>query len=211
MKRWYRRKTNMELSDLAQFLGKEILAPAMLGAAFAVFFWFKSKWQEKKKQYSIKITAEKNDRIQEILLELRFNLRADRAYLGMFHNGSKYIEGSEILKMSRTNESVAPGISFEAQNYQNTLISLIPDEIKLITDDGPSFTLVSSLSDGKFKRMCETRGIKAVARCAIRTGKDIIGFIGIDYNRELELPVNIEELCRYAGILEQVLTDFRGK
>ena len=196
---------------ILQTFSKDILAPTIvgLGAVFAV--WYKSWLANKRKQFTIRISAEKNDRIQVLLTEVRARLDADRTYLCMFHNGSKYTQGSEILKVSRTNESANPGVSLEAQHYQNILISLIPDEMTLVTEDGPSFTKVTDLKDGKFKRMCIARGIQSIARCAVRKGNEIIGYLGADFNDIEERPANIDELCQYAGIVEQVLTSSKER
>ena len=197
--------------EFFQWLGQNVLGPTIVGAVAAAAIYFNEYWKKRHILPALKISAEKNEKIQDLLIEIRIRLQAERAYVGMFHNGNKYSEGSEIIKVSRTNESAAPGVSLEAQHYQNILISLITDETKLIDEDGPSFTKVRDLPDGKFKRMCESRSIMAIARCAIRKDKDIIGFVGLDYSKDIDKPQNIEDLCKYAGILEQVLTDYRSK
>ena len=199
----------MSMDKIFESIGQNIIGPILIGSSGAAILFFREWFKSKKKPYSIRISAEKNDKIQDVLLEIRLRLNADRAYVSMFHNGNKYIEGSEILKKSRTNESAGPGISFEAQHYQNILISLMPDEMKLVTQAGPSFTKVDDLQDGKFKRMLVRSGIKCTARCAISRNKDIIGFVGLDYNRDLEKPPeNINELCNAAGIIEQIIADY---
>lgn len=190
-------------------IGQNIVGPMLIGCAGAAILFLREWFKKRKRPVSIRISAEKNDKIQDVLLETRIKLNADRAYLAMFHNGNKYIEGSEILKKSRTNESAAPGVSYEAQHFQNILISLMPDEMKLVTASGPSFTRTSDLQDGKFKRMLVSRNIKAVARCAVNRNKDIIGFLGLDYNKEMDAaPPNIDELCNFAGIIEQIIADY---
>lgn len=193
-----------------EVIGQNIVGPILIGSAGAAILFIREWMRKRKKPVSIRISAEKNDKIQDILLETRIKLNADRAYLSMFHNGSKYIEGSEILKKSRTNESAAPGVSFEAQHFQNILISLMPDEMKLVTTAGPSFIKTEELQDGKFKRMLVSRGVKAVARCAINRNKDIIGFIGLDYNNSDvdKAPDNINDLCNFAGIIEQIIAEY---
>lgn len=197
--------------DFFKAVGEHVLGPTLVGTAIAAVLYFNEWLKKRHKLPHLRISAEKNEKIQDLLIEIRIRLKADRAYLGMYYNGDKYIEGSEIIKVSRTNESAAPGVSLEAQYYQNILISLLPDENKLVTEEGSSFTKVSVLPDGKFKRMCESRNIQAIARCAIRKDKNIIGFVGLDYSDDIEKPENIEDLCRYAGILEQILTDYRYK
>lgn len=200
-----------DISPILKSLGEQIIGPILVGAIIYAIMLLQDKIQKTRIKFSVRMTAEKSDKIQTILLEIRIRLNADRAYLAMYHNGNKYIEGSELIKKSRTNEVAAPGVSLEAHQYQNILISLLPEENKLVVDEGASFTKVDSLPDGKFRRMCESRGIKCVARCAIRHNDDIIGFVGVDYNDDIEQPENISDLCRYAGILEQILTDYRGR
>ncbi len=203
----------MSSADFFQFFGKEVLGPTLVGVAIAVSIWIRDWIKRKGNVPSIRVTAEKIDKIQTLLLEIRIRFDAARAYLALYHNGDKYVEGSSLLKMSRISETVAPGVSLEAENYRNILISLLNEENKLVCEKGPSFTITSTLSDGKFKRMCESRGIYAVARCGIRKGEDIIGFIGLDYNDQdmATPPESLNDLSRYAGIIEQVLSDYRGK
>jgi hypothetical protein len=201
----------MSLKAIYDNIG-EVISAAIVASAVTFAALAKDWLKKKHKPFSIRISAEKNDRIQEVLLELRLMLKADRAHLNMFHNGNKYIEGSEILKYSRTNESVGPGISFEAQHYQGIMISLVPDLMRLVTTDGPSYTKVDDLQDGKFKRMLISRGVKAVAVCSVNREKSIIGFIGLSYNTLLaEPPANILDLCKYAGIIEQIIAEYETK
>lgn len=197
------------LKSMSEVLGTYILGPAILSALTYIGIKMVEKWREKKNHHSIKMTAEKNNKIQEILTEIRAKLSADRVYLTLFHNGNKYIDGSEILKMSRTNESVSPGISIEAHYYQDISISLVPDEMKMVTSPGVNYATVSSLEDGKFKRMSISRGVKAVARCGIRKSNDIIGFLGVDFDTDVNIPPNIEILTHYAGIIEQILSSYK--
>jgi hypothetical protein len=195
-------------NKISETIGKDLIGPMLIGGAVAAIAMLREWLKSKKRPFSIRISAEKNDRIQDALLELRLTLKADRAHLNMFHNGSKYIEGSEIMKVSRSNEVVKEGVSFEASHFQNILISLIPDEMRLVKAEGASFTKVDKLEDGKFKRMMVMRGVRAVARCGVNRGKDIIGYVGVDYNSDIDAPINIEELCKFASIIEQILAEY---
>ncbi len=199
-----------ELKDIFQNIGTFVLGPAILGATTYLIYKFNEWKSSQKKKYSIRLTAEKNAKIQEILTEIRLKFGGDRAYLSMFHNGDKYINGSEILKVSRTNESAAPGVSLEAHYYQDIHISLIPEEMKLVTDPEVSFIKTSDLADGKFRRMLISRGVKAVARASVRQNNDIIGFLGIDFtDDDIQKPVNIDDLANYySGIIEQILSSY---
>src|SRR6476620_3100401 len=137
----------MDIQSFAKDFGLYILGPAILGACSYIYLRVSEKWKASKKKYSIKLTAEKNARIQEILTEIRVKYGADRSYLSMFHNGDHFINGSEILKVSRTNESVGQGVSLEAHYYQDIHISLIPEEMTLVTDPNVSFIKTSELVD----------------------------------------------------------------
>jgi hypothetical protein len=198
--------------DLFQTLGTEVVGPAFMGLAMYALIWIRERFTAKQNKHeNIYVDTERNNKIYELLTEIRITLKAQRSYLCRIHNGQKYIEDSEIIKYTRVNESPAPGFSYEADHYKNLLTSLMHDEMVLVTQEGASFTKVKDLKDGKFKRMLLATDVKAVARCAVRKNADIIGFIGIDYTNTESSAENIEELCKYAGIIEQVLSSYRDK
>lgn len=198
----------MTWHDILVNLGSNVLGPVALG----FFAYLVAQWKNSKKinrpRKPVLVSAAKNEEIQDLLIEIRLRLQADRAYFCLFHNGEFYTQGSEIMKYSRTNESVSPGISLEAQHYQNVLISLVTDEMKLLSDENPSFTKISELKDGKFKRMSNARNVKCICRCAVRKGQEMIGFVGLDYNNLIEKPANIDELVIYAGRIEQIISSY---
>jgi len=209
------------LTQIKSIIGRDLLGPVSIATIGAVAMYFSPKirrfskkilwkfFKIKEKNDQFLTTTEKNQRVQELLIELRIKLNADRTFLAMFSNGDHFIDGSDIQKVSRTNESVGPGVAFEALHYQNINISLINHEMELVKEPGPSFRLVSQLKDGKFKRMLVARGVKAIARCAVRNNDKIIGYIGLSFHHELEKPANIDEVCTYAGLIEQILSEYR--
>jgi hypothetical protein len=142
----------------------------------------------------------RDHRIQDILTVLRDRFDAQRVYFSRFHNGDHYVDDSELLKKTRTHESVREGMQYQAEHFRGMLISTIPDEIELAVEDGPSWRLVRELKPGKFKNLCMMGGAHAVARCAVRAQGKVIGFIGVDFDQETK--PNDEELklvCDYAA------------
>jgi len=194
--------------DILEQFGTIIIAPILFGAILGLLNYWSERVKKRTRFYHLQFSAEKNEKIQYALTEIRMILNCGRAYLGMFHDGSKYVDGSEVLKISRTNESVKDGVSFESQYYQNIPISLLVDEMKLVEQEGPAFTKTSDLKDGKFRRMLMGKNIKAVARCSIRRNNEIVGYLGVDFVENADPPINIDELCRYANTIEQILSNY---
>lgn len=143
-------------------------------------------------------------RIHELLAELRSTFRAQRAYVSKFHNGDTYADDSEILRKSRTHEVAAIGVSYQDEKFQGLLISSVPEEMELVVEAGPSYRLVKDIQPSKFRSLCVSGGVEAVARCAIRRGKDTVAFVGLDFD-DTEKPNNIEALCLFAARLESLL------
>ena len=135
------------LDEIFSTVGYFVVGPAIIGAASYFVVKFSEYLKQRKTSWSINVSAEKNEKIQERLTEVRVALDADRVYVSMFHNGFKYVDGSEVLKKSRTHESVAEGVTYEAEKYRNLMISHMTEEMKLVETEGPSFTLVADLPD----------------------------------------------------------------
>ncbi len=198
-----------DLTGLLSSVGFYILGPMAIGAASYAVIRISDYLKNRTRHWHINISAEKNEKIQEKLTELRITLNADRTYLSMFHNGFKYADGSEVLKKSRTNESVAEGITFEAEKYRNLMISHMNEEMMLVKKGDPVFALVSDLPDSKFKRMLVSSRIKAIVRCSLKKNADTIGFLGADFMSLDKSPTNLDEMGKYAGIIEQILSTYR--
>lgn len=123
-----------------------------------------------------------------------------RVYLSKFHNGDHYIDGSDILKKSRTHEVVADGIAYQAGEFTPVLTSTQLDEMQLVTEAGPGYRTVEELPDGMFKWLCLRGGVVAVSRAAIKKNGEIIGFIGADFNTTTPPDAKqLDALCDVAG------------
>jgi hypothetical protein len=181
----------------------------MIGVASYVAFRI-SHWQAertKSKPHTPVIESHSTDLIiRDLLTECRVILGASRVYLHKFSNGDKYIDGSDVIKTSRTHESVDQGVSYEASRFQNMLISTIPDAMEMVIEEGPSFRAVDDLPEGKFKWLCMNCNVIGVARCAIRKGDSLVGYIGADF-QHAQKPEAIERLCEFGGRINSVLEE----
>lgn len=139
-------------------------------------------------------------------LDIEINVRLDRAmnalgaqrvYLAKYHNGDHYIDGSEIIKISRSHERVRPGVSYQADQFQGRLVSTIVEEVDLVIEAGPSWKKVEDIPEGRFRWLCEQGGVAAIARCKVIVYDRIIGYVGADFGNALK-PANIDALCGIA-------------
>jgi hypothetical protein len=186
-----------------------VVAPIVIAGCIYGFQRWSKYIETKRKHFKFAKTSVRDQHIREALIELRVLLGADRAYVTMFHNGSSYVDGSHDNKKSRTHEVVGPGVSYENQNYQDIRLSLLVDEIELIKgEDHPTYAIASELRDSKFRRMLNAQGVLAIARCPLRDGKNVIGFIGVDFATEAK-PPNLQILCDYAGRVEEIMSRYR--
>jgi hypothetical protein len=161
--------------------------------------------------YGVDAVAQKDIALRLLLAELGSRLDADRAYIASYHNGERFIDGSEIVRKTRSHEWVAPGVSYESERYQNMVVSLIPEEGRLVAD-AISFRFTAEIPEGRFRRLLETGNIIAVARMALRYNNDIIGFVGLDFLHHQEKPAGFEHtLQEYAWRIEEVFAKYRAK
>lgn len=158
------------------------------------------------------VTHKKDMEITIVLDRALREFNAMRAYLAKFHNGERFTDGSEIIKKSRTNERVRRGIAYQAERFQNMLVASVPEEMKLVLEEGPGWRIVDDLGESKFKWLMETGGVTAVARVAVRCGGGLVGFLGLDFDcAPSELDATKEQIARlidYAQEISLILSDF---
>ncbi len=71
--------------------------------------------------------AENDCRINDILVELRTILDSERVGINLFHNGSTFTLQNPVWRISTCYENCKFGTSYEANNFQNIMISHISD------------------------------------------------------------------------------------
>lgn len=157
--------------------------------------------KRKKSHLSFEQEVELSARATGLLNRALGELQADRVFYSKIHNG----DSLETRRKSRVYEVVGPGMTNDFDLYQNVPIGLVLEEMELVEVEGPSWITIDELPDGRFKRLLQISGVQGVARCAVRRLNKIIGFLGVDFVRHQIKPPNIDKLCHYAALLEQIL------
>ncbi len=148
------------------------------------------------------------DRIIVKLAELGTRIHAQRCHLCQYHNGQRYVSGSKLVKQSMTHEWTADNFRGVARQHQDTLITWVPEECKLVEENGPSFRFTKDLPVGTFRRILEAEGVCAIARCAVYYHGEVVGFIGVDFLECPEtIPARISELPVFAARIERELSE----
>lgn len=171
--------------------------------------------------------------VSKKVLELMISLKADRGYIFEFHNGSTFSTQVPCWKMSCSYEHCREGISYQAQNLQNILISIVVDTMKVLWGvdhirgtrclackhcdgdlqkekcplKGVYEFQIDKLPEGYAKAMLKMQGIEAMLLSPIlnKDQSGIVGFVGVDYCSSYELPENYHQLCCDATVLGYLL------
>lgn len=193
----------MEMSWVYEF-AKDAVLP-FVAATTGYLFGFIRKQIKKHPREMFERNKVQDLRIHELLAEIRLTFRAQRAYVCKFHNGDHFVDGSEIMKLSRTHEVVRDGVSHQMTENLEKLTSRFPEQIDMVLTPGPGYELVKEMKIGShFKAMATAGGVRAIAAVPLEKNKNMIGFIGVDFDDE-NRPENIQELVQYAQKLEYLL------
>lgn len=112
--------------------------------------------------------GQKHAEINGVLAELRTVLDAKVAYVGQYHNGGNFLDGSSVKRYSVSHESCAPGIGRTALPMQNVLISLFWDIVPFLQENKTTGRLVSELQDSYLKSTLVDDGDYAFALLPLR-------------------------------------------
>ena len=193
----------MKLWD--SFVQNFILFILALGS-YLFYRWSTSFKNKKLKLENLEKSVNRDAEINQLLKNLRWTLNAKRAYLSQLHDGDK--DGPILFtKKTRTHEAVEEGTNYQEEYYKGVLISTVTDEMKLVTTEGPAYTLVKNLAPGKFKYLNMNGGAKAIARCAVMDyRKNVIGFVGVDFANEIKpSDEELDKICICAGQIGEML------
>lgn len=140
---------------------------------------------------------QRHTNIHEMLVSLRIQMSADRAQIGLFHNGGKFLEGSPMKKFSISHESCFPGVSMEYSNLQGVLISLFWDMIECIKENNSKIKFTSSLPENSyFKTYNYSKNIQAFTILPIKKEELFIGFVRLEWNDINALPDDPDDATR---------------
>ena len=95
--------------------------------------------QEQLHEYEINMRMENSAALNNVVLQLMYETKADRVLLAEYHNGSSNVSGVPFLKWSVTFESFRDEMAFGVANeYQQQQITLYP----FITHIGDNLTSI---------------------------------------------------------------------
>ena len=126
--------------------------------AFPVIKSFIIKSTQKRWNPLSETFREENQKIQDVLAEIRLKLNTGRTCLLQFHNGGTYLDGSGIKKFSLTHESCESGVSETSRDRHDVLMTHYLDMLSVISEKDSSPRLVSDLDDNIFRRHLESVG-----------------------------------------------------
>lgn len=190
------------------------LITAVIGPA--VLEWVKVKLSKKYKEDPIKKGCEQGLIIEEEIEQIREELKGDRVWISMFHNGGNYLHTNKsIQKFSIVYEVEKAGVAKIAHTFTNIPLSLFSKSIDEILKTGyifiPNFDDPTIATFG-LKPGAEVGGTKAsycIALFDIKT-EACIGIVGIDYLKSKKLTNEekgffTEKANRLSGFLSNFL------
>jgi len=219
---------------LMQLIGSLIVAGLgllLIAINKTVSKWFLKKiWAKISSKYSHsklkKSEIDKDTKIREILIELRTIVKADRACLFQFHNGSTFTTKNPIWKVSNTHESVAPGISSEIGTLQDIKASSIIETLQAFwgndylagiheikhpdTCDKKIILIdVDKLEDSYSRALLIEQGIKYVIDVPIYNDENnCVGFVAVNYCSEQDIELiktYSEDVCKNTSQIQFML------
>lgn len=181
-----------------------------------VLEWFKVKLSKKDNVDPIKKGCEQGLIIEEEIENIREELKGDRVWISMFHNGGNYLHTNKsIQKFSIVYEVERPGVAKIAHTFTNIPLSLFAKSIDEILKTGyifiPNFDDPTVATFG-LKPGAEVGGARASYCIALFDIKNeaCIGIVGIDYLKVKKLTGEekgflIERSNRLSGFLSNFL------
>lgn len=119
--------------------------------------------------------------VHETLTTLRIKTGADRARIGHFHNGGKFLDGTPMKKFSITHESCDRGVPYDGANFQNILVTMFWDLVESMRKGDPRLNWAIDTKDGYFRSYINSNGIAAYAILPIKRGDLFVGFIILEW------------------------------
>lgn len=119
--------------------------------------------------------------IHETLTTLRIKTAADRARIGHFHNGGRFLDGTPMKKFSITHESCDRGIPYDGANFQNILVTMFWDLVRIMRDNRAGLHWAMDMEEGYFRSYINSNGIAAYSVLPIMKADLYTGFIILEW------------------------------
>ncbi len=141
-----------------------------------------------------------NNRINEVLKNLRDATGAARAVLVRYHNGTYDLVGNSAIKMSITNEADALGIEPLQPQFQNQFKGFLSYWCAEIRDKGYCYindleVLLASKEYTMYEFLVSRGIVNSFGRAVYNNQKQVIGFIAIEYFTDDHVGLDRLESC----------------
>jgi len=135
---------------------------------------------------SVKKTVGDITQVVERLAELRAHMGAERAYVLQFHNGCYFVNGSPILRMSCTHESVAPGVAPIKNHSKDIMVNHVLEAVSFLSEfergSLPAVRQVSSIADCFYKSVVVSQGAETIVQYPLYKNTQVIGMLVVDFH-----------------------------
>lgn len=133
---------------------------------------------------NLKSSVETDNRLNELLNDIRIRTGGVRSYIYRYHNGLAAISSVPFFFQTNTHETISPGTSrlmpFEQRIPTSFNIAINNQYVK---NQCAVVLNADSDKDHQSYYYYQSRGAKAFIRCPIYMGNgDLFGFVGIDYD-----------------------------
>jgi len=171
------------------------MALSLIGIGYFVGL-VKKQFVNKKKALTVSWSC--HSQIHELLTELRVNTDASRAQIIQFHNGEYFMDGISMKKMSLTHESLAKGISQEADKMTNILISLFTPLMVKVLEDKPVIYRTVDDEHGICRNIMQTNNTVAYAVLPLKHRNSVSGYVILNWCNDYKSKrLNAEEIGKF--------------
>lgn len=170
--------------------------------ALAAYVWGKKKATDAAEDpKNINISPafqQKQNLINDHLVALRILSGADRAKIGQFHNGGKFLDGTSMKRFSVTHESCEIGVPFDGQTLQNIVVTIFWDMIAMSKQNKSDVVFTKDLPLCHYQAYCRSHGVDAILILPIRREELYIGFLLVEWCDVDKIPQDLERVKKIA-------------
>jgi hypothetical protein len=175
-----------------------------------------SDWLEKRRLNPLVRGIRYARDVQAMLLELRVQLGADRAYVILFHNGSYFSNKNPVWRVSCLVEVCKPGIAHDMTSVQGVLASNIWHVLAPAFDEqypgvydmknGVKRVVVKEMPDSYSKEWLRSKGICGKVMVPLRDKNgQVCGIVAVNYD-------NAQcENCMLCSKNHQIMVDYSAR
>ena len=177
----------------------------VLGSAakdYSVEFFKNQEWTFS----NLNSDAKRNQRINDLISELRIKFDAQNVTVFVFHNGGFFSSGVPYRKASAAYESNSK-TNFHRFDYNNIPLSYLAKLIETLTTNSDTFFIkTSEIDSSQWKYMLLNEQYVSNYYKRIQIGQKMVGYIRISFSSEKEKDQDIlKALSEYTDIISGLL------